>query len=240
MPQLEMDNDLKRNSVRKAARYDGVAEGIKDDQSERKAAGKTPMAKGVGHVLDTSKKIATNPRTRHVCDASGKSVTAKDHVVAGVTTGSVAGQKSTKVGHQNLMGQVQQQIGTAGDRAPTPVIPTTRQQHATSQVEKPDGTTTTNLCAQNNAATTAEVGGQTEDEWTVVMRSPTKRNAAPGVKNQQQHMKIPTARQTAIKVVTSPNSFEALAEEVNVGVNSLTIQDTRFMQQITPCISSSK
>ncbi|OIT30176.1 hypothetical protein A4A49_36235 [Nicotiana attenuata] len=224
-----MENDLKRNSVRKAARYVGVDEGIKDDQSERKAAGQTPMAKGAGHVLDTSRKTATNPRTRHVCDASGKSVKAKDHVVAGVTTGSVAGQKSTKVGHQNLMGQVQQQVGIAGDRAPTPVIPTTRQQYATSKVGKPDGVTTTNSCAQNNAATTAEVGAQTGDEWTVVMRSPTKRNAALGVRNQRQNTSVPTARQTASKAVTSPNSFEALAEEVKVGVNSLTIKDTRFM-----------
>ncbi|OIS96286.1 hypothetical protein A4A49_36022 [Nicotiana attenuata] len=60
-----------------------------------------------------------------------------------------AGQKYTEVGHQNRNGQVQQQAGTA----------------------------------QNKAAATAEVGAQTGDEWTVVMRSPTKKNAAPGVKN---------------------------------------------------------
>ncbi|OIT34525.1 hypothetical protein A4A49_31001 [Nicotiana attenuata] len=181
-----------------AARYVSVAEGIKDDQSERKAAGQ-----------------ATNSRTGHVCDASSKSIAAKDHVV-------------------------KQQVGTAGDRALTPVIPTTRQQHATSQVGKSDGVTTANSCAQNNAATTPEVGVQTKDKWTVVIRSPTKRNVAPGVKNQQQNMSVPTARQTASKVVTSPNSFEAVAEEVNVGVNSLTVKDTRFIQQITPYISSSK
>ncbi|OIS96449.1 hypothetical protein A4A49_15230 [Nicotiana attenuata] len=164
-------------------RYVGIAEGIKDDQSERKAVGQ-----------------ATNSRTGHV----------------------------------------KQQVGTTGDRALTSVIPTTRQQHATSQVGKSDGVTAANSCAQNNAATTPEVGAQTGDKWTVVMRSPTKRNAAPGVKNQQQNMSVPTARQTASKAVTSPNSFEALAEEVNVGVNSLTVKDTTFMQQITPCISSSK
>lgn len=58
-----------------STRYVGVIEGIKDDHSQRKAVGQTPMAKGVGHVLDTSKKTATNPRTGHVCDALGKSVT---------------------------------------------------------------------------------------------------------------------------------------------------------------------
>ncbi|OIS98495.1 hypothetical protein A4A49_39951 [Nicotiana attenuata] len=92
------DSHDKAGQTPTTTRYVGVTEGIKDDQSERKAAGQTPMAKGARHVLDTSKKTATNPRTGHVCDASGKSVTTKDHVVAGVTTGSVAGQKSTKVG----------------------------------------------------------------------------------------------------------------------------------------------
>lgn len=66
------------------------------------------------------------------------------------------------------------------------------------------------------------------------MRSPTKRNTAPGVKNQQQNMSVPTARQIASKAITSPK-----AEEVNFGVNSLIVKDTGLMQQIAPCISTS-
>ncbi|OIT01070.1 hypothetical protein A4A49_25229 [Nicotiana attenuata] len=73
------DSHDKAGQTTTSARYVGVTEGIKDDHSERKAAGQTPMDKGVGHVLDTSKKTATNPRTGHVCDASGKSVTDSKH-----------------------------------------------------------------------------------------------------------------------------------------------------------------
>ncbi|OIT22681.1 hypothetical protein A4A49_30167 [Nicotiana attenuata] len=50
-------------------------------------------------------------------------VTTKDPVVVGGTTGPVTRQKAKEVGHQNLKGQVQQQVRTAGDRATTVVIP---------------------------------------------------------------------------------------------------------------------
>ncbi|OIT40534.1 hypothetical protein A4A49_25321 [Nicotiana attenuata] len=87
-------------------------------------------------------------------------VTAKDPVVVGGTTGPVTGQTAKEVGHQNLKGQVQQQVRTAGDRATTTMIPNARQ-HDTSQIWKTDGVTVAKSGAQNIAAPTVELSAQT-------------------------------------------------------------------------------
>ncbi|OIT28934.1 hypothetical protein A4A49_33713 [Nicotiana attenuata] len=69
------------------------------------------------------------------------------------------------------------------------------------------------------------------DGWTIV-RSPTRQNTSSGVQEQQQHLSIHGPRQIVVQV-TSPNVFDILAVEDDVGMNSPPINNTKMVQQYT-------
>lgn len=54
------------------------------------------------------------------------------------------------------------------------------------------------------------------------MRSPSPQDTSPAVKAKQQHLSVPAFRQDII----TPNSFDALVHEEEIGINSSTLNGT--------------
>nr|XP_009793773.1 PREDICTED: uncharacterized protein LOC104240604 isoform X1 [Nicotiana sylvestris]XP_009793774.1 PREDICTED: uncharacterized protein LOC104240604 isoform X2 [Nicotiana sylvestris] len=82
-----------------------------------------------------------------------------------------------------------------------------------------------------------EQAGQSKkfaDDWIDVMRSPSRQDTSPAVKAKQQHLSVPAFRQDII----TPNSFDALVHEEEIGINSSTLNGTMVQQQIVPCTTS--
>lgn len=68
------------------------------------------------------------------------------------------------------------------------------------------------------------------------MRSPSRQGTSPIVKAKKQQLSVLGVRQNII----TPNYFDALVDEEEVGINSSTVNGTMIQQQIIPCTSSEK
>ncbi|OIT04880.1 hypothetical protein A4A49_11004 [Nicotiana attenuata] len=73
-------------------------------------------------------------------------------------------------------------------------------------------------------------------DWIEVMRSPSRQGTSPVVKAKQQHLSVPGVQQNII----TPNSFDALVDEEETGINSSIVDGTMVQQQIVSCTSSEK